>query len=156
MNYRVLLPRQPQCSWTPHITTIDGVCSHGDTLDVVTVNGGMTIVVPRAKYPKGARALFIPEGYVVPDIELFASMWNTATRNGKPKYKLGKVPEKARTVKLRCIQGVWSRAVLESIADGLEWDLIESKKPEVEASGLGPAIESMTSWVRPEAVLTSS
>lgn len=116
--------RQEGQSWTPHIVQILRARPLGDVLDVVTVLGGMEIVVPRGKYPVGRSALFIPEGYVVPDIALFESMWNTATRNGKPKYRLGSVPERARTVKMRCIRGVWSRAMLESIDDAVQYGLI--------------------------------
>ncbi len=123
--------RMPITDWVPQVVKVSKVVHHpaADSLDVVTVLRDYPVVVHRDEYKPGALASYIPIDSIVPDTEKFYHLCPRVnekyeelgvikTRLGAPKFLLGSVPERYRTIKAKYIRGVYSQGMLMPAPEG--------------------------------------
>jgi hypothetical protein len=103
--------------WRPEIVTIDKVEKHpdADALDVATVLGDYPVVVKRNEYSVGDIAAYLPIDTIVPDTEQFYFLCPKDSSTLLPKYALGSVPEKHRTIKAKRLRGIYSQGMLYKV-----------------------------------------
>lgn len=105
--------------WNCQVVVIEKVETHpfADALDIVTVLGDYPVVVKRDEYRVGDLSGYLAIDTVVPDTEQFYFL--CPKQDGVPKYSLGSVPEKNRTIRAKKIRNVYSQGMLVAIPNNL-------------------------------------
>jgi len=112
-----------------HITVvkIDDVIPHpnADTLSIVRVFN-YNVITKINLWKAGDQAVYIPVDSVLPDTERWHFLCPKDER-GNPRYSVGSVPVKYRTIESKKIRGVLSQGLLAHVPDG-PWKIGDSLK----------------------------
>jgi len=145
--------------WTPEVVKIEKVEKHpfADTLSIYTVLNDYPVIDKTDKYNVGDLVAYIPIDTIVPDTEEYYFLCplnrEQYEENGEiknriigPKYSIGSVPEKYRTIKAKRIRDIYSQGMLVSAPQGLEIgasvvDILNLKKAEEENEDNLPQIK---------------
>jgi RNA ligase (TIGR02306 family) len=146
--------------WNPQVVKIEKAEKHSDadTLSVYTVLGDYPVIDKLDKYRVGDLVGYLPIDTIVPDTidyyflcpQAYEKQENKADKPKAigPKYPLGMVPERYRTIKAKKLRGVYSMGMLvKAPAELKEGDSIVEplglKKVEEEAEENIPAFKRM-------------
>lgn len=112
--------------WNPQVVAIEKVEHHpyADALDIATVLGDYPVITKRDEYKVGDKAGYLPIDTIVPDVEQFYFLCPKAyekmvdennmivDKPVGPRYLLGSVPERYRTLKAKKLRGIYSQGML--------------------------------------------
>lgn len=89
---------------------------HADTLDITKVYD-YTVIVKRGEWKEGDLAVYLPLEAVVPDIDRW-SFFIPKDATGQPRYQVGNVPQRYRTIDAKKIRGIFSQGMLAKLPPG--------------------------------------
>jgi RNA ligase (TIGR02306 family) len=118
--------------WNCQVVRIEKIVKHADAdnLSVATVMNDYPVIIKTGQYQEGQLVGYIAVDTVVPDIEdyyfLCPKSYEKYEENGEikqrqlgPKYPLGSVPERHRTIRAKRIRGTYSQGMLVDATLGL-------------------------------------
>lgn len=146
--------------WNPQVVKIEKIEKHpdADVLDIATVLGDYPVIVKRGEYQVGDLAAYISIDTIVPDTEAYYFLCPQAYEKQEnksekpkllgPKYSLGMVPERYRTIRAKKLRGVYSQGLIVKAPEGMNIgdSVVETlglKKVEEEEEDNVPAFKKM-------------
>lgn len=102
-------------SWEPQITRIQKLVKHpnADALEIATVNNDFPVIVKLGDFKVGDLVSWICIDSIVPDNKEFYFLAPVNKESRTPKYNIGEVPEKYRTINAKKIRGIFSMGLIK-------------------------------------------
>jgi RNA ligase (TIGR02306 family) len=118
--------------WHPSVVKIEKIQKHpnADNLSIATVLGDYPVIIKTGQYNIDQHVGYLPLDTVVPDVNeyhfLSPKQYEKFEENGEikqriigPKYTVGSVPEKYRTIKAKRILNIYSMGMIVDCPQGL-------------------------------------